>query len=46
MNLECGVNLTENNQKKSGGRDYLHKYGRFSFDIYENTELRIVFIIN
>jgi hypothetical protein len=40
MNLECGVNLTENNQKKSGGRDYLHKYGRFSFDIYENQLYR------
>ena len=40
MNLECGVNLTEDNQKKSGGRDYLHKYGRFSFDSYENQLYR------
>ena len=40
MNLECGVNLTENNQKKSGGRDYFHKYGRFSFDLYENQLYR------
>ena len=40
MNLECGVNLTENNQKKSGGRDYFHKYGRFSFDSYENQLYR------
>ena len=40
MNLECGVNLTENNQKKSGGRDYFHKYGRLSLDSYENQLYR------
>ena len=40
MNLECGVNLTEKDQKKSGGRDYFHKYGRFSFDSFENQLYR------
>ena len=40
MNLECGVNLTENNQRKSGGKDYFHKYGRLSLDSYENQLYR------
>ena len=36
MNLECGVNLIEKNQKKSGGRDYFQKYGRCSYEIFQN----------
>ena len=36
MNLECGVNLIEKNRKKSGGKDYFHKYGRCSYEIFQN----------
>lgn len=36
MNLECGVNIIENNKKKTGGRDYYKKYGRCSFEIFQD----------
>ena len=36
MNLECGVNLIEKNRKKSGGKDFFHKYGRCSYEIFQN----------
>ena len=36
MNLECGVNLIEKNRKKTGGKDYFHKYGRCSYEIFQN----------
>ena len=36
IKLECGVNLTENRKKKSGGKNYFEKYGRFSYDLYQN----------
>ena len=35
MNLECGVNLIENQKKKTGGKDYFQKYGRCSFEIFQ-----------
>ena len=36
MNLECGVNMIENNKKKTGGRDFYRKYGRCSFEIFQD----------
>ena len=27
IKLECGVELTENKRKKSGGKNYFEKYG-------------------
>ena len=36
MKLECGVNLTENRKKKSGGKNYFEKYGKFSFELYQS----------
>jgi len=36
MNLECGVNLIEKNRKKTGGKDYFHKFGRFSYELFQN----------
>ena len=36
IKLECGVNLIENRKKKSGGKNYFKKYGRFSYDLYKN----------
>ena len=36
MNLECGVNLIENKKKKTGGKDYFQKYGRCSFEIFQD----------
>ena len=36
INLECGVNLTENKKKKTGGKDYFRKYGRCSFEIFQD----------
>jgi hypothetical protein len=36
MNLECGVNLIENKKKKSGGKDFFQKYGRCSFEIFQD----------
>ena len=35
INLECGVNLIENQKKKTGGKDYFQKYGRCSFEIFQ-----------
>ena len=36
MNLECGVNLIENKKKKAGGKDHFQKYGRCSFEIFQD----------
>ena len=36
MNLECGVNLIENKKKKTGGKNYFQKYGRCSFEIFQD----------
>ena len=36
MNLECGVNLIEDKKKKSGGKDFFQKYGRCSFEIFQD----------
>ena len=36
IKLECGVELTENRKKKSGGKNYFEKYGRFSYELYKN----------
>ena len=36
IKLECGVDLTENRKKKSGGKNYFEKYGRFSYELYQN----------
>ena len=36
MKLECGVDLTENRKKKSGGKNYFEKYGKFSFELYQS----------
>ena len=36
MKLECGVNLTENRKKKSGGKNFFEKYGKFSFELYKS----------
>ena len=36
INLECGVNLIENKKKKTGGKDYYKKYGRCSFEIFQD----------
>ena len=35
INLECGVNLIEKDKKKTGGKDYYQKYGRCSFEIFQ-----------
>ena len=35
MNLECGVNLTEDKKTKSGGKDYLKKYNKYSLHVFE-----------
>ena len=37
MNPECGVNLTENKKTKSGGKDYLKKYNKYSIQVFEET---------
>ena len=36
MQLECGVDLTENKKKKSGGKNFYEKYGKFSYDLYQS----------
>ena len=36
IKLECGVELTENRKKKSGGKNYFEKYGRFSYELFQN----------
>ena len=36
INLECGVNLIENKQRRTGGKDYYTKYGRCSFEIFQD----------
>ena len=36
MNPECGVNLIENKKRKTGGKDYYQKYGRCSFEIFQD----------
>ena len=36
IKLECGVNLVENRKKKSGGKNYFEKYGRFSYELYQD----------
>ena len=36
IKLECGVELTENKRKKSGGKNYFEKYGRFSYELFQN----------
>ena len=36
IKLECGVELTENKRKKSGGKNYFEKYGRLSFELFQN----------
>ena len=37
MNPECGVNLTEDKKTKSGGKDYLKKYNKYSIQVFEET---------
>ena len=36
IQLECGVDLTENKKKKSGGKNFYEKYGKFSYDLYQS----------
>ena len=35
INLECGVNLIENQKIKTGGKDFFRKYGRCSFEVFQ-----------
>jgi hypothetical protein len=35
INLECGVKLIENQKIKTGGKDFFRKYGRCSFEIFQ-----------
>ena len=37
MNPVCGVNLTENKKTKSGGKDFFHKYNKYSIQVFEET---------
>ena len=37
MNPVCGVNLTEDKKTKSGGKDFFHKYNKFSLQVFEET---------
>ena len=42
MNPVCGVNLTEDKKTKSGGKDFFHKYNKFSIQIFEETLNRTI----
>ena len=42
MNPACGVNLTEDTKKKSGGKDFFHKYNKYSLQIFEETLNRTI----
>ena len=37
MNPVCGVNLTEDKKVKSGGKDFFHKYNKYSIQVFEET---------
>ena len=37
MSPSCGVNLTEENKSKSGGKDFFHKYNKYSIQVFEET---------
>ena len=37
MKPECGVNLKENEKLKSGGKDFLRKYNKYSIEVFEET---------
>jgi hypothetical protein len=39
MNMEVGVSLKENEKIKSGGKDFYHKYNKYSMDNY-NKQLK------
>lgn len=36
INLECGVNLIENKKRRTGGKDFYTKYGRCSFEMFQD----------
>ena len=42
MNPVCGVNLTEDKKMKSGGKDFFHKYNKYSIQIFEETLNRTI----
>lgn len=37
LNPECGVSLKENEKTKSGGKDFFHKYNKYSIEVFEET---------
>ena len=37
MNPECGVTLKEDEKTKYGGKDFFHKYNKYSVEIFEET---------
>ena len=37
MNPSCGVNLTEEQKTKSGGKDFFHQYNKYSIQVFEET---------
>ena len=42
MSPECGVNVTEEKKTKSGGKDFFHKYNKFSIQVFEETLNRTI----
>ena len=42
MSPACGVNLTEENKIKSGGKDFFHKYNKYSIQVFEETLNRTI----
>ena len=42
IKLECGVELTENKKKKSGGKNFFDKFGKFSYELFKNALNRTV----
>ena len=42
MNPVCGVNLTEDKKMKSGGKDFFHKYNKYSIQVFEETLNRTI----
>ena len=37
MNPVCGVNFTEDKKTKSGGKDFFHRYNKYSLQLFEET---------
>ena len=42
MSPACGVSLTEENKTKNGGKDFFHKYNKYSIKVFEETLNRTI----